>query len=199
VKIWSRGVDRSIFKTYSREHLALPRPILLYAGRLAVEKNVKDFLSLTCVGTKVLVGDGPERVRLQAKYPEAMFLGFRHAEDLAQTFAAADVMVFPSRTDTFGLVMLEAMACGTPVAAFNVPSAIDVVTEGVTGVLDADLNKAVERALKLDRREVERASHAYSWQRTAEMFYGWLSPITAVRALPLTRPAAGFCARDDIH
>lgn len=177
VKTWTRGVDRAVFKPYPREHLAQPRPILLYAGRLAVEKGIKDFLDLKVAGTKVLVGDGPERADLEAKYPDAVFLGFRHGEDLARTYASADVMVFPSRTDTFGLVMLEAMACGTPIAAFDVPSPIDVVSEGVTGCLDANLNRAVERALKLDRREVERASHVYSWERTAEMFFGWLSPI----------------------
>ena len=182
VKIWSRGVDRSVFKPYPRDHLSYARPILLYAGRLAVEKGIEDFLELKVPGTKVLVGDGPERAGLETKYPQAVFLGFRHGEDLSRTYASADVMVFPSRTDTFGLVMLEAMACGTPIAAYNVPSPVDVVNEGVTGCLDSDLNRAVERSLKLDRREVERASHAFSWEQTAEMFFGWLSPIaTATR------------------
>ena len=187
VKTWSRGVDRAIFKPYPRNHMDLPRPILLYAGRLAVEKGIDDFLNLTCPGTKVLMGDGPEREALEKKYPQAKFLGFRHGEDLARTFASADVMVFPSRTDTFGLVMLEAMACGTPIAAFNVPSPVDVVTEGVTGCLDADLNKAVSRALLLNRAEVERASHAYSWERTAEMFFSWLSPISTPPAESLAK------------
>ena len=179
VKIWSRGVDRSVFKPFERDHLNFPRPILLYAGRLSVEKNIEAFMKLTCAGTKVLAGDGPERAALQAKYPEAKFLGYLHGEDLARTYASADVMVFPSRTDTFGLVMLEAMASGTPVAAYDVPSAVDVVSNGVTGCLDDDLNKAVERALKLDRVKVEEASHKYSWEKTTAMFYDWLMPMDA--------------------
>ena len=112
VKIWMRGVDRRQFKPHPRDHLSLPRPIVLCAGRLAVEKGIDDFIALKMAGSKVLVGDGPERERLQKLAPDAHFLGFRHGEDYARTLASADVMVFPSRTDTFGLVMLEAMACG---------------------------------------------------------------------------------------
>jgi glycosyltransferase involved in cell wall biosynthesis len=179
VRTWTRGVDRSIFKPYPCDHMNYPRPVLLYAGRLAIEKGIADFLALETTGTKVLVGDGPERARLQKKHPEAKFLGFRHGEDLARTYAAADVMVFPSKTDTFGLVMLEAMACGTPIAAFAVPSPIDVVTDGATGALDEHLPNAVERALRLDRVKVEAASHSYSWERTAQMFLGWLQPVNS--------------------
>ena len=181
VKVWRRGVDRALFKDYPRDHLDLPRPIVLYAGRLSVEKGIDDFMALKVnggkvMGCKVLVGDGPERQRLQRLHPNAHFLGFRHGEDYARTLAGADVMVFPSRTDTFGLVMLEAMACGTPVAAYNAPSPLDVVDHGITGCVAVRLADAVAGALTLDRRAVMRGSLRYSWEDCAAMFESWLVP-----------------------
>jgi len=181
VKTWTRGVDRRLFKTYARDHLGLPRPIVLYAGRLAVEKGIDDFIALKVKGSKVLVGDGPERSRLEKLAPEAHFLGFRHGEDYARTLAAADVMVFPSLTDTFGLVMLEAMACGTPVAAYNAPSPLDVVEDGVTGAIAGTLEEAVARAATLNREGVRAGSMKFSWASCAEMFESWLVPCGAMR------------------
>jgi len=177
VKIWTRGVDRRLFRPYPRDHLDLPRPIVIYAGRLAVEKGIDDFIALKVAGSKVLVGDGPERARLQRLAPEAHFLGFRHGEDYARTLAAADVMVFPSRTDTFGLVMLEAMACGVPVAAYPVPGPLDVVADGRSGVLDEDLGRAVRAALALDPADCVAHASRYSWRATAETFLDALAPI----------------------
>lgn len=181
VRIWTRGVDRTLFKPYARDHLDLPRPIVLYAGRLAIEKGIDDFMALKTSGSKVLVGDGPERQRLERLNPDAHFLGFRHGEDYARTLASADVMVFPSRTDTFGLVMLEAMACGTPVAAYNAPSPLDVVEDGVTGCIADTLEGAVARASLLDRDMVQKGSMHFSWQKCAAMFESWLVPCGSIQ------------------
>ncbi len=190
VKIWTRGVDRNLFKPYERGHLGLPRPIVLYAGRLAVEKGIDDFIALKVKGSKVLVGDGPERQRLQRMAPDAHFLGFRHGEDYARTLAAADVMVFPSLTDTFGLVMLEAMACGTPVAAYNAPSPLDVVEDGVTGAIAATLEEAIARAAPLDRHTVVEGAMKFSWRTCADMFESWLVPCGSITPGRSTGPFA---------
>src|SRR5262249_55419757 len=122
---WGRGVDTTLFRPRDKSLLSLPRPIAAYAGRIAVEKNLEAFLEMPWEGSKVLIGDGPELARLRVQYPHAHFLGFKFGEDLARHVAAADVFVFPSRTDTFGLVLLEAMACGVPVAAYPVTGPID--------------------------------------------------------------------------
>ena len=131
--------------------LALPRPVMLYAGRVSVEKGLDDFLKLPCSSSKVVVGDGPDRHELSQRYPAVRFFGYRFGRDLARHIAGSDVFVFPSRVDTFGLVMLEAMACGVPVAAYPVQGPVDVVVEGVSGALDHDLSAAIARALAVPR------------------------------------------------
>jgi glycosyltransferase involved in cell wall biosynthesis len=178
VVIWSRGVDTELFRPRGREHLSLPRPIFAYMGRVAVEKNLDAFLDLALPGTKVVIGDGPDRMALEARYRDAAFLGYRFGAELACALSSADVFVFPSRTDTFGLVMLEAMACGTPVAAFPVVGPIDVVSPGVTGVLDEDLGKAALAALAIDRDGCRRAVSGWTWQRASAQF---LAHLVAVR------------------
>ncbi len=184
VKTWTRGVDHTLFRPYERNALDLPRPILLYVGRMAPEKNIEAFLSLDLPGTKLMIGDGPQRPELERRFPGAVFFGYRFGEELARMIASADVFVFPSLTDTFGLVMLEAMACGTPIAAFDVPSPIDVVEEGVTGALDKHLKLAVLRALELDRDKVHWASREFTWERTAQIFVESLVPIGPSSATP---------------
>jgi glycosyltransferase involved in cell wall biosynthesis len=186
VVIWSRGVDTELFRPREREHLRLPRPIFAYMGRVAVEKNVDEFLSLDLPGTKVVIGDGPDRQLLEARYPQTIFLGYRFGTELALCLSAADVFVFPSRTDTFGLVMLEAMACGTPVAAYPVTGPIDVVTPGVTGVLDASLRNAALAALAIDRDGCARLAAGCTWERASAQFLGHL-----VRAADGTDLVAG--------
>jgi len=176
VKVWTRGVDHALFRPTERV-FDLPRPICLCAGRIAHEKNIEAFLGLDLPGTKLVIGDGPQRIELAKRYPDAVFLGYRYDEDLARMMAVADVFVFPSLTDTFGLVMLEAMACGTPIAAHNVPSPIDVVEEGVTGSLDKHLKLAILRALTLDREKVHQGSLRFTWERTAQIFEENLKPI----------------------
>jgi glycosyltransferase involved in cell wall biosynthesis len=169
---WRRGVDTDLFKPGSKTYLSLPRPIAVYVGRVAVEKNVEAFLRMRWDGSKLVIGDGPERARLQALYPGTTFAGYRYAEELAAHLAAADVMVFPSLTDTFGLVNLEAMACGVPVAAFPVNGPIDVIQDGVTGALDHDLEKAARRALTLDPKICRENAVRCGWDASAREFEG---------------------------
>lgn len=173
IRRWSRGVDTALFRPRPKDFFAYPRPISLYVGRIAVEKSVEDFLSLDLPGTKVLVGDGPQRPELQRKYPAAVFLGVKRGEDLARHYAAADVFVFPSRTDTFGLVMLEALASGVPVAAYPVPGPLDVIDDNAgAGILNANLRDAITGALTLDPAACRHHAEAYSWENSARQFLG---------------------------
>lgn len=173
---WSRGVDTSVFAP--AERLALPgRPIFLYAGRIAVEKSIEDFLDLDLPGTKWVVGDGPARAGLESTYPRAVFHGMKHGSDLAYFYQQADAFVFPSRTDTFGLVLVEAMACGTPVAAYPVSGPIDVVREPSIGILSEDLRNAAMAALELDRAAVHRYARQYSWTEATRQFASHLRPL----------------------
>jgi glycosyltransferase involved in cell wall biosynthesis len=167
---WQRGVDTELFRPRPKDLLQLPRPIATYVGRVAVEKNIAAFLGMKWGGSKLVIGDGPERARLQSQYPDAHYLGFRFGEDLASHIAASDVLVFPSLTDTFGLVNLEAMACGVPVAAFPVTGPIDVVQDGVTGALDHDLANAAERALRIDPRACRERAMQSGWQESTRQF-----------------------------
>lgn len=169
---WGRGVDLSLFKPEGGAHPAyadLPRPILLHVGRVAVEKNIEAFLALDTPGSKVLVGEGPARAALQARYPEAHFLGLLTGETLASAYRGADLLVFPSRTDTFGLVMIEALASGTPVAAYPVMGPVDVLTDRI-GAMDERLDLAAQRALLLDRGACAAYGAQFSWRRSAEEF-----------------------------
>jgi glycosyltransferase involved in cell wall biosynthesis len=152
-----------------------PRPIHLYFGRVAVEKNLGAFLDLDLPGSKVVIGAGPDLAMLRARYPGAHFLGEKIGEDLARHVAAADVFVFPSRTDTFGLVILEALACGVPVAAFPVAGPRDVLVQGETGILDEDLGRAVRAALALSPETCRQAALARTWRACAEQFLGNLA------------------------
>ena len=167
---WRRGVDTEVFKPHPKDLLTLPRPIAAYVGRVAVEKNIDAFLKMAWSGSKIVIGDGPERPRLEKQYPDATFLGYRFGEDLARHLAAADVMVFPSRTDTFGLVNLEAMACGVPVAAYPVTGPIDVIQDGVTGALDADLASAARRALEIDPNACREHALKSGWDVCSREF-----------------------------
>jgi len=177
--MWSRGVDTELFNPDGRTSHDVERPVFLYAGRVAVEKNLEAFLSLDLPGTKWVVGDGPARYELQRRFPKAVFFGMKVGEDLAWFYRHADAFVFPSRTDTFGLVMLEAMASGTPVAAFPVTGPIDVVKPGVSGVLRDDLRDAALAALELPRGPVRAHAMESSWARCTRQFLANLHPAHA--------------------
>jgi glycosyltransferase involved in cell wall biosynthesis len=172
LKLWSRGVDTGLFRPRSKDYLDAPCPISMFMGRVAVEKNIEDFLRLDIPGTKYVVGDGPAFVKLKAAYPDVRFVGAKRGEELAAHLAAADVFVFPSTTDTFGLVLLEAMACGVPVAAYPVTGPQSVVVHGQTGWLSDDLGEAVHRALPLSPQACRSHAETYSWERCAEQFLG---------------------------
>jgi glycosyltransferase involved in cell wall biosynthesis len=177
VKPWTRGVDLDRFRPEPREPYAgLPRPVFLYAGRVAVEKNIEAFLTLDLPGSKVVVGDGPQRPGLMQRHPGVHFLGWQENGALARAYAGADVFVFPSRTDTFGLVLLEALASGTPVAAFPVTGPLDVVTDPRVGALDADLRAACLAALGCDRGAARAFAETFSWQASAAQFREALAP-----------------------
>jgi len=173
----SRGVDRTLFNPEQAIELPFPRPILLYVGRIAVEKNLEAFLQLPIAGTKLLIGDGPAKSKLEKHYSTAHFLGVKTGQELAQYYASADVMVFPSLTDTFGLVNIEAMACGTPVAAFPVTGPIDIITPSLNGALSEDLEDAVEQALELEPEYIAPSVAHYDWQEVAQQFLANLAPI----------------------
>lgn len=177
VKPWSRGVDTELFKPRNDPALDLPRPVHLYVGRVAVEKNLEAFLGLDLpLGSKLVVGDGPQLPALRARFPEVHFAGARQGEELARHYASADVFVFPSRTDTFGLVMLEALASGLPVAAFPVPGPLDVIDGHGIGVLDENLAEAIRRALAIPPERCRAHALKHGWRACAEQFLANLHP-----------------------
>lgn len=173
---WSRGVDTDLFKPRDKAILDVPRPLAMYMGRVAVEKNIEAFLKLDLPGSKAVIGDGPSLERLRRSYPDVLFLGRKTGLDLAEHLAAADVFVFPSLTDTFGVVLIEAMACGLPVAAFPVTGPEDVVVQGRTGWLDRDLGRAVRRALDMDPERCRARAMEFTWERSLDQFEAGLAP-----------------------
>jgi glycosyltransferase involved in cell wall biosynthesis len=178
LKRWTRGVDLSLFRPLPKPATDLKRPIFLSVGRLAIEKNLPAFLDLDLPGTKIVVGDGPERASLMNRYPEARFTGRLEGAELASFYAMADVFVFPSLTDTFGLVLLEALASGVPVAAFPVAGPVDVIEESGAGVLDWDLGTAALRALEIEPGLCRERALSFTWQASAEQFLGNLKSLS---------------------
>jgi glycosyltransferase involved in cell wall biosynthesis len=176
VVLWTRGVDLDIFEPMESKVLNTARPIFLYVGRVAVEKNVEAFLKLDLPGSKWVAGEGPALAEVKSRYPEVNYLGVLSQPELAKVYAAADVFVFPSRTDTFGLVLLEALACGTPVAAFPVTGPVDVLADGGAGAMNEDLREACLDALKIDRATARAWAERYSWRAASEQFLSHLKP-----------------------
>lgn len=183
---WGRGVDLACFSPDAPPPALfadLPRPILLYVGRVAVEKNIEAFLACDYPGTKVVVGDGPARAELEARFPSTVFLGKQSGRELAGCYAGADVFVFPSRTDTFGLVIIEALACGTPVAAFPVPGPRDIVTDRV-GALSEKLFRAIDAARYCNRSECAAYGASFSWDAATAQFLEGLAVLDDNTSLP---------------
>jgi len=190
IKMWTRGVDLALFRPYGKAALDDPRPVFLFCGRVAVEKNISAFLDADLPGTKVVVGDGPMREALARKHPNVHFTGYKTGEDLARHVAAADVFVFPSLTDTFGLVLLEALACGVPVAAYPVTGPIDVILSDAVGCLDNDLAKAARATLDKDPAACRAYAEQYSWANCARLFLDNLHPRRPVEDATLPVAAA---------
>ncbi|WP_114946606.1 glycosyltransferase family 4 protein [Microvirga calopogonii] len=168
---WTRGVDTVLFRPRGERILDAAAPVFLYVGRVAVEKNLDAFLSLDLPGTKVIVGDGPSRAELERRYPEARFLGSLTGEDLARVYASSDVFVFPSLTDTFGIVLIEALASGLPIAAFPVTGPLDVIGPSGCGVLKDDLREAALAALDVPRDRCRAYGETFTWQESARQFF----------------------------
>jgi glycosyltransferase involved in cell wall biosynthesis len=194
VVVWTRGVDRTLYRPRENCGLGLPGPIFLYVGRVAVEKNVEAFLRLDLPGSKVVVGDGPAREALSAAFPAAHFMGARSGEDLARIYSGADVFVFPSRTDTFGIVLVEALASGLPVAAFPVTGPLDVIADSGAGALDVDLRVACLNALAIPREKALARARCYTWDESARQF---IANIVSARSGPMGRwrPAGAAASR----
>jgi glycosyltransferase involved in cell wall biosynthesis len=197
---WSRGVDTDLFRPRDKSFLDLPRPVFLYMGRVAIEKNIEAFLMPELPGSKVVVGGGPDLDRLRKKYPAAHFTGYKRDDELARYAASADVFVFPSRTDTFGLVVIEALACGVPVAAFPVQGPIDIIQNGITGFLSEDLREAALNALDVDPQRCREEALKYTWEASTRQFLGHIEagrprPSDAVRGTATTTDARSVGAR----
>ena len=185
-RLWSRGVDLAHFRPglpAPAAYAGLPRPILLNVGRVAVEKNIEAFLRADVPGTKVVVGDGPALAELKARFPQALFLGALSGEALASAYAGADLFVFPSRTDTFGLVLVEAMASGLPVAAYPVAGPLDVVGDSGAGVLDEDLSAAIAGALRIPRSAALAQSRSFNWDAAVSQFEAAICDCATLTAL----------------
>lgn len=169
---WTRGVNRTVFASSLRDDSVSSHPILLSVGRVSKEKGLDDFCQLSYPNaTKIIVGDGPYRAELEQRYPDVQFVGAKFGSELARYYANADVFVFASRADTFGIVIIEALACGTPVAAYSVPGPIDILEQGVTGYMsEDDLHISVDQCLLLDRSQVEQSSSKWTWQHCWDIF-----------------------------
>ncbi|GEO80418.1 glycosyltransferase family 4 protein [Pararhodospirillum oryzae] len=180
IRRWTRGVDTDLFRPRPKDSLdgviQGPRPWFVYVGRVAVEKNIEAFLSLDLPGTKIVVGGGPQLEALRARHPKVVFVGEKHGDDLARHFAVGDVFVFPSRTDTFGLVLLEALACGLPVAAYPVAGPLDVIGDAPVGVLDEDLGAAALKALDMDPEACRAFALGRSWETSVDQFLSNVCP-----------------------
>ncbi|HKO92722.1 MAG TPA: glycosyltransferase family 1 protein [Polyangiaceae bacterium] len=177
---WPRGVDLDRFQpTLRREdvYAGLPRPIWLYVGRVAAEKSLADFLKLPLPGTKLVVGDGPEREPLSRRHPDVVWRGYLYGDELAKHFASADCFVFPSRTETFGNVILEALASGLPVASVPAPGPIDLLQEGVNGAVDDDLHAACMRAIRCSGERARASTRPYTYRASHDLFRSYLVPL----------------------
>ncbi|MGJ4885067.1 MULTISPECIES: glycosyltransferase family 4 protein [unclassified Bradyrhizobium] len=191
---WTRGVDTKLFNPDAPVALDLPRPVFMTVGRVAVEKNLEAFLALDLPGSKVVIGNGPQKAELERRFPAAHFLGEKTGNDLTAHMAAADVFVFPSLTDTFGVVQLESLACGTPVAAFPVTGPLDVIADHPIGAIDRDLRAACLKALTMSRETCRAFALDRSWENSARQFIGNLAVLQPSRVVRPTPVLAGQSA-----
>jgi|TARA_E500000081_G_scaffold128191_1_gene136395 glycosyltransferase involved in cell wall biosynthesis len=173
---WTRGGNHGAFKNPNKIDLPHKRPIWIYVGRVAIEKNIRAFLELELEGTKIIIGKGPDLKKLKKEFPNDHFLGEKTNGELASHFASSDVFVFPSKTDTFGIVVLESLNCGTPVAAYPVPGPLDILGGTEIDTLDEDLKTSALKALKISREDCLKFAKKYSWEETARIFFDNISP-----------------------